>query len=112
MDWKIFYSDGTTYNGSPEFAPKTKVQAIIVKDDLIGRRIESSVDQYIYSPERGGWRGVDKFALYEYLVESGYKIVLFGSVMIDKDFRELWDKIANDIDLPPKSGNLRSERTP
>lgn len=112
MDWKIFYSNGSTYSGNPEFAPKTKVQAIIVKDDLIGRRIESSSDQYIYSQERGGWRGVDKYTLYEYLTEPGYKIVLFGSVMIDSDFRKLWDKIANDTDLPPKSGNLRNERTP
>ena len=112
MDWKIFYSDGRTYSGPPELAPKTQVQAIIVKDDLIGRRIESSVDQYIYSPERGGWRGVDKFALWEYLSEPGFKIVLFGSVMPDADFRQLWDKISKDKDLPPKSGNLRSERTP
>jgi len=110
VDWKIFYADGSTFSGNPELAPKTKVQAIIVKDELIGRRVESSRDQYIYSPERGGWRGVDAYALYEYLTEPGFKIVLFGSVMIDSDYRELWGKITQDSDLPPKSGTLRTER--
>ena len=112
MEWKIFYADGSTYYGEPELAPKRGVQAIIVKDELVGRRIESTTDQYIYSPERGGWRGVDQYALYEYLTESGFKIVLFGSVMIDSEYRDMWDKISKDTDLPPKSGSHRSERTP
>jgi len=114
MQWKIYYADGSSYYGEPELAPKRGVQAILIKDELVGRRIESSRDYYVYWPERGGWRSVDHFAFYEYLFEANppTKIVLFGSVMDDGEYRALWDIISNDPDLPPKSGFLKDERKP
>lgn len=114
VEWKIFYSDGsyTNEDGPPELAPKRGVQAIAVRDDLIGRRIERSEDHYIWTPENGGWRGVDEFGLFDYLIEPGFKVVLFGRTLSNDDYRATWDRVANDSDLPPRSAVGTDERRP
>ena len=111
--WKIFYGDGSTFtdkDGRLELVPKCNVQGIAVEDDTLGRRIESSEDFYIWTPENGGWRGANHFRMAEYLMEPGYKLVLFGRTLDDMDFRKLWDRISRDTYLPPKSGFTRKER--
>lgn len=112
MEWKIFYADGaySDEDGLPEDAPKRGVQAIAVADPDIGRRIERSEDHYIWTPENGGWRGVDKFGLFDYLIESGVKIVLFGRTISEDDYRAIWDRVSRDSDLPPRSAISPSER--
>jgi hypothetical protein len=53
---------------------------------------------------------VDKFGLFDYLIEPGFKVVLFGRTLTDDEYRAVWDKVCRDPDLPPKSGKLRGER--
>lgn len=110
--WKIFYQEGTysSLQGTPEFAPKSGVQAIIVTDARVGRRVESAEDFYIWTPENGGWRGANHFRLAEYLQEPGYKLVLFGRTISDKAYAEVMARASNDPELPPKSGWLKTER--
>ena len=112
--WKIFYEDSTysSEDGSPENAPKRGVQGIAVSSELTGRRIERSEDHYVWTPENGGWRGVDKFGLFDYLIEPGFKIVLFGRTISDKDFRAMWNRIEADTDLPRRSAFYTDERKP
>jgi len=113
--WKIFYGDGSTYSdkdGLPELAPKRDVQIIGADCEIAGRRFERETDYYIWTPERGGWRGVDKFGLFDYLIDSGYKIVLFGKMLNNKEYRKILDKATNDSYLPRKSAWLREERRP
>lgn len=107
--WKIFYPN-STYTGAPELAPKTGVQAIIVSDERVGRRVERADDFYIWAPENGGWRGANHFRLSEYLQEPGYKIVLFGRTISDDDYAEVMRRATDDKDLPPKSGWAKGER--
>ena len=114
MQWKIFYSNGTysDEDGSPELAPKRDVQTIAVADDTAGRRVERGTDFYIWTPERGGWRGVDFFGVYDYLIDPGAKIVLFGRILSNEDYTGIWQLAAKDKDLPPKSAFLPDERKP
>lgn len=111
MEWKIFYSDSTYSNedGPPELAPKRDVQTIAVADEVCGRRIERGNDFYVY---RHGWRGTDQFGLFDYLIEPGSKIVLFGRSLSDDEYRKVWDIASKDPDLPPKSAYLPDERKP
>ena len=115
MKWKIFYPDGASYSsddGDPALAPKRGVQAIAVTDSMIGRRIERSENFYIWTPANGGWRGADKFGLFDYLIDPGYKIVLFGRTLSEDEYRKIWDRVSNDSDLPPRSAVSSSERMP
>jgi len=114
LHWKIFYSDSsyTDQDGSPENAPKRDVQAIAVEDEVAGRRIERSENHYIWVPDRGCWRGVDKFGLYDYLIDPGYKVVLFGRTLSEEEYSAAWTRIAKDDYLPAKSAILRNERRP
>lgn len=65
MDFRIYYGDGTTYEGSPEGSPSQNVQAI-AWDDIddraanIGRVVLCEWDFYIYS-EGIGWHGANKY---------------------------------------------------
>ena len=108
--WKIFYPD-STYMGDPELAPKLGVQAIIVSDPHVGRRVERADDFYIWTPENGGWRGANHFRLAEYLQSPGYKVVLFGRTIGNEEYADVLDRATNDKDLPPKTGKLKGERT-
>ena len=112
LNWKIFYLDGTYSNkdGPPEFAPKLGVQAIILPDFRVGRRIERSEDFYIWSPKNGGWRGANHFRLSQYLYEPGFKLVLFGETLTDDDYAIVLNRAMNDPELPPKSGRRPEER--
>ena len=114
MEWKIYYSSSTYSNedGPPELAPKRGVQAVLVANDVAGRRIERSEDHYIWVPDRGGWRGVDRFGLYDYLIEPGTKIVLFGRTLSDDDYAAVWQRASKDTDFLPKSAWLPGERRP
>jgi len=60
--WRIYYSDGTTFDstqGSPDEAPAFGVQVILQLSDG-GRRRESvsNADYYVYTPS-GFWVGAD-----------------------------------------------------
>lgn len=109
--YKIFYGDGSTYSnktGPPERAPKRNVQAITVEDDVIGRRIEATNDYYIYTTH--SWRGCDNFGLFDYLIEPGVKLVLFGRSLSDSEYKAIRDVATKDPYLPAKSAIGINER--
>lgn len=115
MKWIIYYGDGSRYtneDGVPELAPKRNVQAIAVADDKVGRRIERSNDFYVYVPDRGIWRGVEQFGLYDYMIDDGFKIVLFGRTLADKEYSDVWHRATHDTELPLKSAFTPDERKP
>ena len=114
MQWKIYYSDSTYSDdeGPPELAPKRDVQAVVVKSELVGRRVERGSDFYVWAPGRGGWRGVDQFGLYDYLIDPGHKVVLFGRVLSNPEYRAVFERAANDPDFPENSAIHPDERAP
>lgn len=115
MDWKIWYSDGSTFTseeGPPELAPKRGVQAIACRDKTFGRIVCRSNDFYIWSVYDGqpGWQGVDYFGLWDYLQEPGVKIVLFGRTIGNVEYRQLINRVVSDPDLPTKTCWAAEER--
>ena len=110
MLWKIYYSDSTysDEDGPPELAPKRNVQTIAVADKTVGRRIERGNDFYIYTDH--GWRGCDQFGLFDYLIDPGNKIVLFGRSLAYDEYCAVLSRATQDPDLPPKSAQFDGEK--
>jgi len=102
--WKIFYDDGSTYSdqdGTIETAPKLGVIIVASSDPDVGRKYDRSCDYYVWHSY--GWRGVDQFGLYDYLSQSGSKVVLFGRTVEDRRWKEIWQQAIDDDYLPRKS---------
>jgi hypothetical protein len=84
------------------------VQTIAQVNKLTGRRIERENDYYIWTDH--GWRGCDQFGLFDYLIEPGFKVVLFGRSLSNEEYKEVLDRACNDPDLPAKSAWEKDER--
>lgn len=111
LDWKIYYGDRSTVSNldcSPEQVPKRNVQGILVRDDNVGRRVERQTDNYVW--KENGWVGVDQFGLFDYLIDPGFKIVLFGRTIGYNEYSALIDLMVHDPDFPVKSGFTPLER--
>jgi len=111
MRWQIFYGDGSDYkdcDGPPELAPKRNVQTIANENELVGRRLERGDNFYVWTEH--GWRGCDQFGLFDYLIDPGAKVVLFGKSLSDGEYRAILDLSARSDYLPQKSARHPEER--
>jgi hypothetical protein len=117
MRWKIFYGDGSTYDseqGGPELAPARDVQVIINEDSEYLWATQTSSDYYVWDNRTGElrWWGVDKFGLYDYLIEPGWKIVLFGRTISNEEYAAIFQRAKNDPEWGKKASFRRRERRP
>ncbi len=104
MKWIIFYDDGTTYSdsdGSPYDAPSRGVQIICHESSDVGRVVNGKEDYYWWNGSR--WHGGDLFGLYDYLLGSGHRKVIFGRVLDNESFRRIVESATTHPYLPPKS---------
>jgi hypothetical protein len=113
--FKIWYDDGGTYtdeDGPPELAPKRGVQAISQSDPHCGRTLCRADDFYVYQNYDGirSFQGVDQFGLHDYLIESGYKLVLFGRTIGNQEYREVLARVNADDYLPIRTSSQKAER--
>jgi hypothetical protein len=111
VDYRIYYGDGSTYSdedGPADQAPKRNVQTIAQRNDLVGRRIERGDNFYVWTDH--GWRGCDQFGLYDYLIEPGFKVVLFGRSLPDAEYRAVLGRACKDPGLPAKSATSEDEK--
>lgn len=106
-EWRIYYGDGTTYQGSPEEAPERGVQAIAQVHPDVGWAATSSSDYYVYLPH-DWWQGVDVFGLWDYLATPGWKRVLFGRTVNNAEYKAILERAF--ADLGDKSALLPGER--
>jgi len=103
--WKIYYGDGSIYiPGDPFSAPSRNVQAIINHDADHEWALVNNFDYYWYDEDRDKWNGGDLFGLYDYLLQSGHKKVVFGRTLDDIHYQDILIKIMNDPDIPKKTG--------
>lgn len=110
IDWKIYYGDGSTYTGAVENAPARDVQVIVQSSKKHGWQATSGKDFFVW---RGGrWFCVDKFGLYDYLLDPGWKRVLFGRTLTGDEYDAIWQRAMNDPDMPQKTAVGRGERKP
>lgn len=80
MTFRVYYSDGTTYQGPPEQAPGWGVVVIV---------------QY-----GGGWWGHDLAGLLDCLAQPGPNVVIHGRTVGKQDWRRLLDSAHRDPDFP------------
>jgi len=111
--FRVYYGDGTTYEGSPEGAPTDNVQAIAYNDpkkgpENTGRVVLTEWDFYIYSDPVGGWHGANKYAdLLRHLKigcgPGGVRAVLDGQWVDYKRYKKICDRAWHDSGLDFKT---------
>jgi len=109
MSWKVYYSD-RTYTGDVAQVPARDVQVVVQSDPDHGWQALSGSDYYIWRADR--WFGVDRFGLFDYLIEPGWKRVLFGRTLTREAFNAVWQRAMADPEMPPKTGFHKRERRP
>jgi len=109
VKWRVYYSQ-EIYSGPVEETPTRDVQAIAQSDPDHGWQVVAGTDYYVWWNER--WVGVDKFGLYDYLVEPGWKKVLFGRTLTSREYNAVWQRMMSDPELPEKTGAAKWERRP
>jgi len=116
-EWVIYYGDGSTFSdedGLPEVAPPRDIQLIIVTDPEAGWRTIVNHDYYVWDA-RGGqpmWWGVDKFGLFDYLLDPGMKRVLFGRLIDTPTFNAIFQRALSDPRLAAKTNFVNGEAHP
>ena len=112
MSWKVYYSDDSTFSnqdGTPWIAPARDVQVIIQDHPEVGVELVTSADYYVWmlGDNRAYWWSVDIFGLFDYLIEPGYKRVLFGRTIGRDEYAQVIKKAGIE-----KQGWLPTERRP
>jgi hypothetical protein len=100
-DWRIYYADGSTFDGDPYEAPGSGVIVIIQRNPDVGFTLLRGRDWYWYE---GHWFGGDMAGLTLYCVDhKGPQKVLLGKFVGDRQFHDIIAKSLVDPDFPPKS---------
>jgi len=98
--WKIYYSDGSTFssnNGTWEEAPDQDVQVVILyypRKDRLGRPTRSLMSgaDYYFRTSHGFSKSFDDFSLV-------IGVVKFGKWTTDENFESILEKAINDYDI-------------
>jgi hypothetical protein len=111
--WKIYYVDGSTFShvdGNPADAPGWGVLAVVQEDETVGVLVHQMTDFYCFDEQYGGWVGMDKFGLAQYIGKPGKKVIKLGEVMDTGRYKAMIKAIRDDPDLPAKSARYEWER--
>lgn len=105
--YRVFYDDGSTYDGAVELAPCEGVIIVVQDDPDVGRELLHIKDFYYW--EHGRWWGADRWGMEDYLRRPGWKKVLAGRNTSYANYSALYDRANHDPDFPPKSAFLLTE---
>lgn len=107
--FRIYYGDGSTYDGAVEHAPALNVQAIVQEDPHphgTGRYVihgggqrPNRVPLDYYWWDDAMWVGGDLFGLFDYLQRPGWKKVLFGRTLPDAAYQAIITAAGDDPDF-------------
>jgi hypothetical protein len=107
MPWRIYYGDGTVYEGPAKDAPPLDVQAIAQADNRgwsqysTGRMIYHSFDFYLYC--EGQWIGVNSLVdLVDHILHRPIDKVLKGRMITHERWEAIMERAQKDRDLPRK----------
>ncbi len=101
MSWRIYYGDGSTWNGDPFLAPRVDVQVVKFKNVNTPRGFGLIHGHSTYCwmgdfsawdgdrvPMHFGWQGCDQPGMYDYLMHyRGPQAVLLGRVAHDEIYQ-------------------------
>lgn len=116
LAWRIYYSDGTTFDssmGSPSEAPGLGIAVIVQPDPDTGRVLMCKWDYYFYHQKYGQWWGADSFGIIDQLTSDragDVVAVKAGRTMHSPEYKELYNRAVSDPDFARKSGRLPEER--
>lgn len=107
LEWRIYYGDGSTYDGPLESAPVVNVQVIVVNDKApnrknVGRLMLFGFDYYLYR-EKEGWYGINgEVDLVDHLLYEQPLKVLKGRGISSENYSKIYNKANLDSDFPKK----------
>jgi len=88
MQFKIFYGDGTTYEGDPFLAPASGVIAVVMEDSE-GYSVRANRDFYCWRPDVGFFC-CDVGGMWDYiLTHEGPKAILVGRYIRNESYYEV-----------------------
>jgi hypothetical protein len=97
MTYRIYYSDGSVFEGEPGDTPPARgVQVIVQEQEQIGWHTQAKCPWYVWREEQGRWVGIETHdGLWDFLLDTG--LVLFGRTMIGQDFYDIMNKAVKDL---------------
>jgi len=103
VSYRIYYADGSTYDGDPWQAPFYRALLILERDPDHGRRIVSGADYYCWMPEENRWRGYDLPGMMQYMYIPGPKRYLVGEMVNNDLWNATYRRAENDPDFPSRT---------
>ena len=108
MSFRIYYSDGSTFDGPVEDAPGLGVVVIVQDDPDVGRMVMSRWDHFCWHD--GQWWGHDHTGLMDCLALPGFNRVLHGRTVSQDVWQAINALALADPDFHPKSAERVLER--
>ena len=108
MAFRVYYSDGSTFDGDPESAPGLGVVVIVQDDPDVGRMVMARWDFYCW--HQGQWWGHDLTGLMDCLALPGFNRVLIGRTVSQERWQAINAAALADPDFAPKSAERVLER--
>lgn len=108
--WRIYYGDGSSYDGDPFLAPARNVQVVVVIDPDVGRYLHARCDFYWWDDAIKTWFGGDINGMWDSLDQPGPKRVLFGRVVPLRTYDDCIKRALVDPDFPVKSARDPKEQ--
>jgi hypothetical protein len=104
MMYRVYYSNGVTYDSSADNRPAARDVQVIVQDhDIVGKHTQSGYDVYCWRSEQRRWVGMDDMGLFDYLLaQDWYRhdagrhyLLLAGEWTLMKDKFHLYKELMN-----------------
>lgn len=95
--FRIYYDDGSTYEGDPYLAPPPGVIIIAIEapDERRGFILTKGKDSYYYRD--GRWYGCDEGGFWDYMmIHIGPKAVVFGRTIRDDKYWKIIEKASKE----------------
>lgn len=104
IPFRVYYSDGSTYDGPPENTPIFEVLVIVERSKEHGYRLVTNGDYYCWDNERKRWLPGDELHMIQYLHRPGWKRVLLGITVNNNEWNDVMKRATSDPDFPVKTG--------
>lgn len=110
MKFKIYYADGSVYQGDPYAAPALGVLVIVERDPDSGRRLVAEKDYFVWDGKNARWWAVDEMGMHDYLIQPGPRRVLFGRTVPNEEWYAVCRRANADPDFPARTSWGNKER--
>ncbi len=103
LDWRIYYADGSTFSsddGTWDEAPQDNLIAVLVRDDMHGRKVLHGLD-HAYSVLDGGPEEIAQCNSLGPQLHLRCPWLKFGVQTSNENFKKILDQATNDPDFTP-----------